>query len=61
MTLSLEFNELKTNVSYVGKIIKREENVYEIVFLRKSLKSIDGFVFPLQDGVGLVSKKDVKN
>jgi hypothetical protein len=57
----VEFKQNKKNgVYYIGKVLRKENNDFAVSFLRRSLKCVNKFIFPLVEDVSLVPEIYIK-
>lgn len=58
----VEFKKKANIIYYVGKILQQKnyKNEFEVNFLRRSTKSRNSFVFPVEEDIGLVLESDIK-
>lgn len=56
----VQFDELKTVIFCVGKILNKKEDEFEISFLRKSNKSNNCFFHPVTEDISMIEEKTSK-
>jgi hypothetical protein len=56
----VEFKQNKKNVVYYITVLRKENNDFAVSFLRRSLKCVNKFIFPLVEDVSLVPEIYIK-